>query len=56
MTYTNKRQNYFARPRRSYTYPNEAEPGYFLGRLLDGITALVTALGTVTLLMFLLIF
>ena len=56
MTYTNKRQNYFARPRRSYTYPNEAEPGYFLGRLLDGITAAASGIGIVTLLMYFLTF
>ena len=54
MRSTKKRQNYFARPVRSYSYPNEAEPGYFAGRLLDGITALVTAMGTVTMLMYLL--
>jgi len=54
MKHTKKRQDYFARPIRSYSYPNEADPGYFAGRLLDGITAVVTSMGTVTLLMYLL--
>lgn len=43
---------YFARPIRRYAYPNAAEPSYFVGKLLDGITAAVTCLGTVTLLMY----
>lgn len=56
MTYNNNRQKYSARPIRRYTYPNEAEPGYFSGRLLDGITAMVTCIGTITLLMYFLTF
>lgn len=56
MTTTNRRHTYFARRRRRYPYPNEAEPGYFMGRLLDGITALVTSVGIVTLLMYFLTF
>jgi len=56
MTYTKNRHAYFVRPRHSYTYPNEAEPGYFKDRLLDGITAVVSGIGTVTLLMYFLTF
>lgn len=43
---------YCARPIRRYAHPNAAEPGYFAGKLLDGITAAVTCMGTVTLLMY----
>ena len=50
------RHTYFARRRRRYPYPNEAEPGYFAGRLLDSITALVTGMGAFTLLMYFLTF
>ena len=56
MTYTKKRQTYSAHRIHRYSYPNEAEPGYFAGRLLDGITALVTCMGFVTLLMYFLTF
>lgn len=56
MTKKKNTRTYFARPIRCYSYPNEADPGYFTGRLLDGITAAVTAIGTVTLLMYLLTF
>ena len=56
MTYNNHRQTSSTRRIRRYSYPNEAEPGYFAGRLLDGITALVTGIGTVTLLMYFLTF
>jgi hypothetical protein len=43
---------YFARPVCHYAHPNAAEPGYFAGKLLDGITAAVTCMGTVTVLMY----
>jgi hypothetical protein len=56
MTHAKNRQNHLARPIRSYAYPNEAEPSYFIGRLLDGITAIVTGMGSVTLLLYLLTF
>lgn len=56
MKYNKKHQTYSARPIRRYSYPNAAEPGYFAGRLLDGITALVTCMGCATLLMYLLTF
>ena len=56
MTYTNRHHNYSTRRSRRYSYPNEAEPSYFTGRLLDGITALVTGMGTVTLLLYFLTF
>ena len=44
---------YSAQRIRRYTYPNEAAPGYFAGKLLDGITATVTVMGTVTLFLYL---
>ena len=47
---------YSTRRSHRYPHPNEAEPAYFLGKLLDGITALVTGLGSVTLLMYFLTF
>ena len=49
------RRPYYSRPIRRYAYPNAAEPTYFAGKLLDGITAAVTCMGTVTLLMYFLI-
>lgn len=30
-------------------YPNEAEPSYFTGKLLDGLTAAASYMGTITL-------
>ncbi len=47
-----RRPYYSSRAIRRYAYPNAAEPSYFLGKLLDGITAAVTCMGTVTLLMY----
>lgn len=47
-----RRPYYSARPVRRYAYPNAAEPGYFAGKLLDGATAAVTCMGTVTLLLY----
>ena len=44
---------YSARRCRRYEYPNEADPGYFAGKLLDAVTAAVTSLGTVTLFLYL---
>ena len=35
-------------------YPNAVEPGYFLDKLLDGMLALATAMGSVTIFFFLL--
>lgn len=50
-----RRHPYSARRRWHYAYPNAAEPGYFAGKLLDGLTALVTGMGTVTVMIFLLL-
>lgn len=50
------RPYYSARTIRRYAYPNAAEPNYFAEKFLDGITAAVTCVGTVTLLMFFLTF
>ena len=47
------KQNYSARPLKSYPYPNAAEPGYFADRILDGVTALAICIGVVTVLFFL---
>ena len=56
MTYSNHRQTYIARAKHRYTYPNAAEPGYFKDRFLDGITAVASGIGIVTLLMYFLTF
>lgn len=39
----------------SYTpaYPNEAEPGYFVQKLLDGITSAITGMGILAIFFFL---
>lgn len=47
ITVTNR--DYFARPLRSYPFPNAAEPGYFANRLLDGLTIFATCIGVITL-------
>ena len=44
-----KRQPYSARPVRRYPYPNAADRSYFEEKILDGITAVVTCMGTITL-------
>lgn len=46
-------RHYSSRPIRSYPYPNAAEPGYFAEKLLDGLTALASCIGVVTVLFFL---
>ena len=56
MKFFTKLYTYSARLDCRDPYPNEAEPSYFAGKMLDGITAVVTCLGTVTLLMYLLTF
>lgn len=56
MTYNNHRQTYSARRGHGYSYPNAAEPSYLKNRLLDGLTAVFSGVGIVTLLMFLLTF
>ena len=49
---TARRPYYSSHAVRRYDYPNEAEPSYFAGKLLVGITAAVTCMGTVTLLLY----
>lgn len=34
-------------------YPNAAEPGYFLDKLVDGMLALVSGMGSITFFLFL---
>ena len=41
--------NYSTRRSRRYPYPNEADPSYFTGRLLDVLTAFASCMGTITL-------
>ncbi len=45
-TYSNRRI-------RRYTYPNEAEPGYFLGKIRNGIIAALSSMCTVTFFLYL---
>ncbi len=52
MKRTNKYRPYSARPKQAYAYPNAADRSYFTGKLLDGITAVVTCMGTITLLFY----
>lgn len=35
------------------SYPNEADPGYFSQRLLDGITSAITGMGVLAIFVFL---
>lgn len=48
-----KRHPYSARPVRRYAYPGAAEPRYFAEKLLDGVTAVVTGMGAIAVLFFL---
>ena len=47
------RGNYSARPVKAYPYPNAAEPGYFLNKVLDFITVTVSCFGLITTFFFL---
>lgn len=47
---TMKRNTNQNRPK---AYPNAAEPGYFLNRMIDGLLAAATGMGTVAILFFL---
>ena len=40
-TYSNRRS-------RRYPYPNEADPSYFLGKIKEGLLAVVSTFATVT--------
>ena len=44
---------YSSRKIRRYAYPNAAERSYFTEKLLNGITAVVSCMGIVTILFFL---
>ena len=48
MTKNVRKRHVSPRRIRSYTYPNEAEPGYFANRISEGALALVSCMGTVT--------
>ena len=47
------RRHHYSRPVKAYPYPNAAEPGYFLNKILDYITVAVSCLGLVTTFFFL---
>ncbi len=49
----NCRSAYSAQHIRRYNYPNAAEPGYFLNKILDFITVAVSGFGLITTLFFL---
>lgn len=55
MNTAKKHHSYSARGIRCYAYPNAAEPSYFARKLLDGIVALATGMGTVTVMIFLIL-
>ena len=53
MKATRTHRTYSSRPIRRYAYPGAAEPRYYLERALDGLTALATGIGAVTVFLFL---
>jgi hypothetical protein len=53
MKRTRRRRYPYTRPVRRYAYPNAAERSYFTEKLLNGITAVVSCMGIVTILFFL---
>lgn len=51
---TRKRhRNPYAPKTRRYIYPNAADRSYFMEKLLDGVTAVLSSMGIVTILFFL---
>lgn len=55
MKATAKHHSYSARHSHRYAYPNAADSSYFAEKLLDGVTALVTGMGAVTVLLYLIL-
>lgn len=55
MKATSKRRSYSARRSHRYAYPNAADSSYFAEKLLDGVTAVVTSMGTITVLLYLIV-
>ena len=53
MKRTRRHRYPYTRPVRRYAYPNAAEKGYFAEKILNGITAVVSCMGIVTILFFL---
>lgn len=51
-TYKNRKHRKYCRVRR-FAYPNAADKAYFEEKLLDGVTSVVTCLGILTILFFL---
>lgn len=52
---TAKCHSYSARYCHRYAYPNAADSSYFAKKLLDGVTALATGMGAVTVLLYLIL-
>lgn len=50
---TRKYRNPYCRPACRYTYPNEADRSYFVERFINGATAVISCLGIVVMLLFL---
>ena len=46
--HTSKNQNLYIYRHDRRPYPNAAEPSYFLNKLVDGMLAIVTGMGTIT--------
>lgn len=50
---TRKYKNPYTRPTYRYSYPNEADRSYFVERFVNGATAVVSCMGIVVMLLFL---
>lgn len=50
---TRKYKNPYSRPATRYAYPNQADQSYFIERLINGATAVISCLGIVVMLLFL---
>ena len=55
MKHTAKHHSYSARRGHRYAYPNAADSRYFAEKLLDGVTAVITGMGAVTVLLYLIV-
>ena len=51
--HTKKNQNLYIYRHYRRPYPNAAEPSYFINKLVDGMLAIVTSMGTITFFTFL---
>ena len=48
-----KKENLYIYRHYRRPFPNAADPGYFIDRLVDGILSVVTCMGTITVFFFL---